>query len=683
MAKQKFSPLYVPAIIFGKVQPKPHHTVGHATRTECYYQTPACMNRSLYALIIAFAFGLLPLSLQAQQWQSDTLRPADLHPMTGSWVATEWNSVSTSTTQLNLDIDQPGRSPRYIWRYSETPDRIRQRRDTLLLAKNGRTLSGAPVTAVRGNGATTDIQTELIQTSGTDTIILRTTYRIQPDSFEIRKEIRFGTNSEWKVQSIIRSVTRIRILTTAQMKHDIDIVRAVWERVHPGLYRYNTKRDIDRHFARIERAALRPMEQRYFYVLMQQLNCALRCGHSFVSYYNTRMATKGNLYSRVYLPLLFRMVGRTMVVSHPLSDDPRITEGSVILTLDGIPVRTVIDSLLTVSKCDGRNGLNKQLDNITLNPNNIVPERYSLFDIYYPLFFKKDINAPDYNITLKHPDGTIHTIRCKGLSKEQRYNRYVERYGALQRNEETWYMKELTPTTALFRLGDFTTYNWKFDFRRYLDSVFGTIRAKGYRNLIVDIRNNEGGADDARDAVLGYLTSKDIGCANPVRLLYRYRSIPDSLLPYLDTWDDSFKKPKTEADYAQTTDGFIEPRDTTPTCTSIAIQDKRFTGTFFLITDATNSSATFIMADAVKRNKLGTLVGETTGGTQQGINGGELFFLYLPNSLFEMDVPLIYQCPRSPRPDTGITPDITVATTVADIIARRDPQVERILRLLR
>jgi C-terminal processing protease CtpA/Prc len=381
----------------------------------------------------------------------------------------------------------------------------------------------------------------------------------------------------------------------------------------------------------------------------------------------------------VFFPVLFKAIGNSLIVTHNVSDNETIKPGDEIIAINGIKIKTIIDSLLTVSKADGMNGLNKQLDNITLSKRDIGVKRFTLFDIYFPLFFKTNLNEKNFKITMQQ-GGKISEVVVKGLSKEQREQQFIARYGAEPQDEKTWYLKEINTNTILFRLGDFSTYNWKFDFKKYLDSVFTQINQKGYKNLIVDIRENEGGADEARDAVLSYLTSKPIGCANPVRRLYRYTSITDSLLPNLDTWDDSYKKPKTG--YTKTPDGYFEKQSSKPDCEEIMPNKNHFKGKLFLITDVTNSSATFIMADCIKRNKLGIVVGETTGGTQQGINGGEIIFFYMPKTKIEMDIPLIWQQPTSTKPDAGIKPDYTIPTTKKDIATQNDPQVNFILRHL-
>jgi len=102
-----------------------------------------------------------------------------------------------------------------------------------------------------------------------------------------------------------------------------------------------------------------------------------------------------------------------------------------------------------------------------------------------------------------------------------------------------------------------------------------------------------------------------------------------------------------------------------------------------VIVDANNSSATFQFAQVVQRNKLGTLVGQPTGGSQRGINGGAFFFLRLPKSQIEMDLPLIGSFPVSAQPDAGLTPDVLVTPALQDIINRRDVELARILSDIR
>lgn len=101
-----------------------------------------------------------------------------------------------------------------------------------------------------------------------------------------------------------------------------------------------------------------------------------------------------------------------------------------------------------------------------------------------------------------------------------------------------------------------------------------------------------------------------------------------------------------------------------------------------MLIDATNSSATFQFAQIVQQNKLGMLVGQPTGGSKRGINGGSFFFLRLPSSGIEMDLPLVGTFPATPQPDEGLTPDVLVTPTLDDIVKGTDPEMARIDSLL-
>lgn len=648
-----------------------------------------CINRFMaLCIVITMLMICQPLFLFSQN-SATPLLETDFQKVVGSWQGTltylDYSSNKTVRIPANVDIQQQGRKPRFIFTNSFPKEPHVRWSDTLLLAGNGSTISDERVISreVQLDG-TTHIQTECKGVDGNDNkpALFRFTYILGHDSYAKRKEVQFTGTKEWIERHEYRYTTRARTLDPAEMKHDIAIVRAVWENIHPGLYRYNTPKEIDKAFTLIDKATDNTIDQRRFFILLSQLAVKLHCGHTFVSYYNTKRIVKGNLYSRVFLPIMFRIIGSQCVITHSLNEELHLKAGDELTTINGIPMNRIIDSLLTVSKADGKNGHNKQLDNITIYPRDIGVDRYCLFDIFHPLFFKTNLNDEDYTLTVKTSQGVVKNLQCKGLTKQQRYELYIKKYGELPQNENSWYIKEISPTTALFRLGDFATYRWKFDFNKYLDSVFILLKNKNYKNLIIDIRQNEGGADEARDAVLSYMTSKSIGCANPIRYLYRTLSVTDSLHQYLDTWDDNFKKPKSANEYKLVEQGYYESQMPEDKCNEIKSNPNYFSGKIYLITDATNSSATFIMADAVKRNKLATIVGEKTGGTQQGINGGQLFFLYLPNSMMEMDIPIIYQAPTSKRPDDGIQPDIEVKTTASDIAQNRDPQLEYILRRL-
>jgi len=86
--------------------------------------------------------------------------------------------------------------------------------------------------------------------------------------------------------------------------------------------------------------------------------------------------------------------------------------------------------------------------------------------------------------------------------------------------------------------------------------------------------------------------------------------------------------------------------------------------------------ATFILAENCQANNYATLIGTETGGTKMGIPGGQIFFLTLPNSKIEVDIPLIGYYPETDFPDEGIMPDVVVPVKLEDYIKGIDNHLE-------
>ncbi|MEO1077800.1 MAG: peptidase S41, partial [Bacteroidota bacterium] len=94
------------------------------------------------------------------------------------------------------------------------------------------------------------------------------------------------------------------------------------------------------------------------------------------------------------------------------------------------------------------------------------------------------------------------------------------------------------------------------------------------------------------------------------------------------------------------------------------------------------SSATFYLADMIQQTGAAPLVGQTTGGSLKGLNGGQMVFLTLPHTGFAVDVPLYGSRPVTPGPDRGIVPDVLVEPDADAVVAGRDPELEAALSLL-
>ncbi|HEX7881040.1 MAG TPA: S41 family peptidase, partial [Candidatus Eisenbacteria bacterium] len=234
--------------------------------------------------------------------------------------------------------------------------------------------------------------------------------------------------------------------------------------------------------------------------------------------------------------------------------------------------------------------------------------------------------------------------------------------------------------TGYLEMPTWALYNSQWDWRSFLDETFATLAGNGATDLVIDLRLNEGGSN-VGDVIVSHLSGSPVTRPAIARLV-RYRKVPDDLAPYLDTWDPGFKD---WGDAAIDSSGrFFRLRRDADDDRNAAIMPvpPRFAGRVWVLVGPTNSSATFEFAQTVRENRLGTLVGQSTGGNQRGINGGAFFFLRLPHSGIELDLPLIGQFRGGEWPDAGLDPDVLVEPTVDDIARGRDAELEAVRALI-
>jgi C-terminal processing protease CtpA/Prc len=478
--------------------------------------------------------------------------------------------------------------------------------------------------------------------------------------------------------SLLYSQEKQTHLTAAQMHSDLDILKSALTSLHPGTYRYLTKSQLDRYFNELKTQTNNPLRPKEFFKKLSQLTAKLKCGHTYPNPYNQKSLI-AQIQSGLVIPLLFKVIDNKIIITHNLSALPQLKAGDEVVSINGQPTSDIIDSLLTVSRSDGKHGLNKKLDNIGISPYLANKDKYALFDIYFPLFFLENPSSDYYKIAIKpFKNSEVIKYEIRLINKQLRQQRYRDRFET-ESMHPTATFKLISPQCGYLKISEFTTNGWGKNHDYYLDSIFNILRSIKASHLIVDIRDNEGGDDDVRNKVISYLITHP--AYHRIRRYYRFLDVPDSLMPYLETWDQSFKRPKPASDYVRTK-ASLYYKKSTDSIESIIPNQNHFAGRVYLLTNATNSSSSFFMADILQENRSAKLVGEATGGTKQGINGGQFFFLYLPSSGIEVDIPLIYQAPIESRKDEGIKPDIPVKTTVSHIANGVDAQLNYILRHL-
>jgi hypothetical protein len=467
------------------------------------------------------------------------------------------------------------------------------------------------------------------------------------------------------------TLRRDSVLLASDLRADVAILRRAYETLHPGLHRYNTRAEMDDAFRVLEGEFDRDRTLADAYLAFSMYAAKLKCGHTYANFYNQSEAVQDALFRAGRVPFHFRWLGHRMVVTRSFASDPRVRAGTEVLSIDGVPVRAVLSRLMTVARADGGNDAKRRSDLEVQGAN-----RWEAFDIFFPLFFP----SPSPRLALRvltAPGERATALEVGPLSCEQRLatmGTSADPKGG--EDAPAWDLRFLDARTACLRMPNWALYDSQWDWKAFLEQSFATIVGQKARDLVIDLRENEGGLG-VGDDILSHLIAADLP-AEPVTRRVRYRKAPDDLVPYLDTWDRSFLDWGASA--VEPGGGFfrLTKYDNDARGNVVKPRPPRFTGRVWVLVGAANSSATFEFAQAVQRNRLGTLVGQPTGGNQRGINGGAFFFLRLPRSGLELDLPLIGQFPDGERPDAGLEPDVLVVPTVSDIARGRDAEMDAV-----
>ena len=441
--------------------------------------------------------------------------------------------------------------------------------------------------------------------------------------------------------------------------------------MHPGLYRYASKETIDAVFINYAAVFNRPMTYADAYLQFSKMVANIRCGHTYANFYNQSPLVKELVFKqRDKLPFCFGIIDRKIIITDNLSGDPRFAAGSEIISVNDIPVSAMLDSLLLVVKADGYND-GKRIKDLEVSGLG----RFEAFDIYQPLFFPPKTGV--YNIKAKaYGSNDVITASVKPMTREERKKALNIKEPT---NDELWQYKVIDNNIAYLQLGTFVTWQMKMNWKDFIDKAFADMEQKRIPHLVIDIRNNEGGDDEVVGYIVKAIAKKPV-TIDPAKKMVRYQRIDPAIEAYLDSWDDAYKKPAIKNPVAE--DGLYTLNKSGQSL-NIPAQKKAYQGQVYLLVNEHNSSATFYLAQIIKNNQLATLVGQTTGGSQRGLNGDQTAFLRLPHSKIELDIPLIGTF-YTGKPDKGIEPDISCKThTVQSLVEKRDLEMEKILELIK
>ncbi len=448
------------------------------------------------------------------------------------------------------------------------------------------------------------------------------------------------------------------VLPAAGLQADVAILRRTYETLHPGLYRYASKAEMDARFDALARDVGSDRTLADAYLRISRFTASIRCGHTYANFFNQSRAIRTALFERPdKLPFFFRLRDGAMVVTRDLTPDGALPPGTIVRSVNGITASELLSTTLPYVRGDGANDA-KRIDLLAVRGE----ARYDAADVFWPLLFATRWTTP-FHLEITRPDGTAASIVAQAQTFAQRVASVEVMQPPANGDAPLFSTQTMPDGTVVITMPTWSVYDSKWNWHAWLDAALDA--AKNAPTLVLDLRGNEGGSDDVGATILAHLPDRPNPQPTPLRLV-RAPRVPEDLRPYATTYDPSLLDWGSRAvplagalpitapavPYLQ-----LLPRSSDAT----AVAEPRhepYRGRVRVAIDAANSSATFAFAQTIKQRGLGTLVGTPTGGNRRGTNGDAFLFVTLPNSGIEVDLPLVGTFPLTDEPDTGLEPDV-------------------------
>lgn len=461
-----------------------------------------------------------------------------------------------------------------------------------------------------------------------------------------------------------RASAPVRVLSPAEAQADIALMRRALETIHPGLYRRASRARIDAAFTDLEIAARRPISDVALYGRISLMLAEIRCNHTKAEQPRALEAWRTEHAS--HAPFRFRVIEGRMIVVSVDPGQPGLVRGDEILAINGRPARRILRQLGAYVPIDGATVWSRATG--LANDSDLMGAD---FDHFYPYEF----GFPDgYRLAVKSSAGETRSIVMRPINFRTWRTLPWDGagYGANFADGVTWRM--LDGETGYLRVLTFVNYRKPVDAAALYAKALAAMRDAGARRLILDLRDNGGGSNDASLALADALLDRPFVWNRAIRLkTLRYGDLPN----FIETWGDRARlfAPTIETFDPAPDGGFdVQAPESPDELLPRSPTAERFAGPVTILTSPANASGSTMLIAKLRDEGRVRLVGERAGGSADGPTAGHIFNVRLPNSGIAIRVPRAFNAMQVQRfdADGGVTPDVSAPQTVADFRAGRD-----------
>lgn len=471
-----------------------------------------------------------------------------------------------------------------------------------------------------------------------------------------------------------------------KLKKDVDFAYQNLQKLHPTLYWYITKEKLDYKFDSLKTTITQPLKPNDFYRKLAPVISEVRQGHLRLVAPDKRLTKKEIKEIQKQKGLFGRynyVVDHDRIFVKDNSDKiPKMEVGTEILKIDEVPVSEMLAKYRPFVNSDGYN---------------TTFQEYSMAR-RWPQFFTAENGILDsVKIETKYRN-TTETFWLKrekttkeDRKKEEEQNKKLTKSESGKTKDYNIITKSFNrdlqfptkdSTVAYMKIRTFSgTYSKKF----YRES-FETLKDSPAEYLIIDMRDNLGGSLSEINNLYSYLVNERFTFINDIEITRRSSmfqanyfsefpgiSTPFAVLGYPFYLIGTAASTKKMGDrFYLRNNGIFALRKP---------KENNFKGKIYVLINGSSFSAASILPAKLKGDKRAFLVGEETGGANDGTVAGRYSTKKLPHSKLYLPIGLMLIQPNIEFTHTkkGVLPHKEILLTPEQVLEKKDLQLDWVM----
>lgn len=471
-------------------------------------------------------------------------------------------------------------------------------------------------------------------------------------------------------------------IASEDLKKDVDFAYHKLQKLHPNLYWYISKEKLDKKFDSLKSSINQPLKPNEFYLKLAPVIAEVREGHLRLVPLEKKFTKKETKKLKNQKGLLGRfnyvIEGEHLYLKDNAEKVGNLKVGSEILKINDVPVADILKKYKPMVTSDGYN--------TTYHKYSLARRFNTFFTLEYGILDSVKIESR-YQDKIETQVVKRESKTAKEKKKEKQDKKLTEEkktkgYNPITRsfNRNLQFLAK-DSSIAIIKIKSFSgTYS-----RKFYKETFSTLKKAGTRYLIIDIRDNLGGSLAEINNLYSYFAGEKFKFIKDMEVSSRTSVFATD---YLSNFP-SFTKPLGVISYPFYMIGsvFITQKEGNKYYMRDLFPYKKpkkdsFHGKTYVLINGSSFSASSVISAKFKADQLATLVGEETGGANDGTVAGIYSTQKLPYSKMKLPIGLFLIQPNIAFSNTmkGVTPTIEVIPNLQEVLHKKDVQLDWILK---